>query len=196
MYNELKMEILKNNGGTYNDKLENANLKTGFMVSIEGYEYVTQDINDAIKKMVEYTEIVASKKGYYIGAWVDTQDNNKIYIDISKRLESKREAEKTARANRQKAYFDIKALDSVYLDYDIVYYSVYKNVYRMIKKDTKECYIYNKETYNENEYILENKIYNQVFIKSYDSTSEIPSNYRNDKNNYFILKDYININEL
>lgn len=196
MYNELKMEILKNNGGTYNDKLENANLKTGFMVSIEGYEYVTQDINDAIKKMVEYTEIVASKKGYYIGAWVDTQDNNNIYIDISKRLESKREAEKTARANRQKAYFDIKALDSVYLDYEIVYYSVYKNVYRMIKKDTKECYIYNEKTYNENEYILENKIYNQVFIKSYDSTSEIPSNYRNDKNNYFILKDYININEL
>lgn len=171
MYNQLKNEILKNNGGTYNKELKNANLKTGFMVSIEGFEYITNDINDAIKKMIEYSKII--KNGYFVGAWVDINDNNKIYIDISKRLESHREAEKTARANKQKAYFDIKKLESVYLNYEIVFYSLYKNIFDDM-----------------------GRLVNQVFIKGYDATNEIPSNYRNDKKNYFILKDYISINEL
>ncbi len=173
MYNELKKEIIKNNGGTYKSDLTNANLTNGYMVSITGYEYITQDINDAIKKMVEYGEIIKDKKGYFVGAWIDTQDNNKIYIDISKRLTHRRDAEETARKNKQKAYFDIKALDSVYLDYEVVFYSVYKNVYNKL-----------------------GELIDQTFKKGYDTSKEIPRVYRQDTKTYFILKDYINIQEL
>lgn len=173
MYNELKNEIIKNNGGTYNASLKNANLTSGFMVSITGYEYITQDINDAIKKMVEYSDIIKDKKGYFVGAWVDVEDQNKIYIDISIKLERRKDAILKAKANKQKAYFDVKNLTSVYLDYEIVFYSVYKNVYNKI-----------------------GELIDQIFIKGYDSTSDIPSNQRTDKTNYFIFKDYININEL
>lgn len=171
--NELKKEILKNNGGTYNAKLENANLTNGFMVSIEGWEYVTHDINDAIKKMIEYKKIVENKEGFYIGAWVDVEDNNKIYIDISKRLTSQANAKHTARKNRQKAYYDIRKEESVYLNYNIAYYSLYKNILNTT-----------------------GEIINQIFIKGYDTIKEIPANYRTDTKNYLILKDYINITEL
>ena len=48
-FEELKKEILKNNGLTCNKELKNANLTNGFMVSIQGYEYTTYDIDKAIK---------------------------------------------------------------------------------------------------------------------------------------------------
>lgn len=172
-YEELKNEILENSGGTYNANLKNANLKSGYMVSIEGYEYITQDINDAIKKMVEYSKIIENKQAYFVGAWVDTQDNDKIYIDISKHVKSKQKAQETGRKNKQKAYYDIKNNKSIYLDYNIVYYSVYKNVYDKM-----------------------GMLIDEIFIKQYDGTHDIPSHYRTDKTNYFIFKDFINIQDL
>ena len=169
----LKDEILKNGGGTYTSKLKNANLKNGFMVSIECYEYVTSNATNAVKKMIEYSKIIEDKQKYFVGAWIDIQDNNKIYIDISKHVQSRQKAGETARKNRQKAYYDIKNNKSIYLDYDIVYYSVYKNVYDKL-----------------------GVLIDEIFIKQYDSAHDIPSNYRTDKTNYFIFKDFINTQDL
>lgn len=169
----LKDEILKNEGGTYTSELKNASLANGYMVSIEGYEYITNSPIDAIKKMIEYSKIIENKQAYFVGAWVDTQDNNKIYIDISKHVKSKQKAQETGRKNKQKAYYDIKNNKSIYLDYNIVYYSVYKNVYDKM-----------------------GVLIDEIFIKQYDSTHDIPSNYRTDKTNYFIFKDFINIQDL
>lgn len=176
MYNELKREIIKNEGLTVNDELKNANLKNGFMVSIQGYEFVTYNIDKAIKKALEYKEIIKNKNNCYIGFWVDVQDDNKIYVDISKNINNLRDATKTAKKNMQKAIYNIKDNKSIYLNYDIKFYTLYKKVYKII---------------NDNKILSD-----EVFKNMYNTIKEIPSNYRTDKENYSIYKDFININEL
>lgn len=163
MFTELKKEILKNGGLTCTAELKNANLKSGFVVSTIGYEYQTTDIDKAIQKAKEYQSIIQDKKGYYIGFWVDTQDNNTIYVDISKQLTSKREAEKTARKNKQLAYYDIKHNKSIYIDYEVKFYTLYKNIYNQLGE------------------LIDQKIIRQV-----DTIKELTSNERQDKYNYFV----------
>lgn len=173
---ELKKEVLKNKGLTINKELKNANLKSGFMVSIMGYEFTTYNIDEAIKKSVEYKDIIKDKNNYYIGFWIDEEENNKIYVDISKNIISKRDAEKTAKKNIQKAIYSIKENKSIYLNYNITFYSLYKKIYK--EENNKRILI------------------DEVFKNIYNTIKEIPSNYRIDKNNYIIYKDIININEL
>ena len=170
MIENLKNEIIKNGGLTCDDKLKKVNLKNGFMVSIIGYEFTTKNIDEAIKKGVEYQNIIKDKKGYYIGFWID---NNIIYVDISKKIDNLRDATKTAKKNIQKAIYNNKTQKSIYLDYNITYYTLYK----IIKT-------------------LDDKIKDYKFIKQVDNLRDIPSNYRTDKKNYIIFKDLININEL
>ena len=172
---ELKNEIIKNGGLTINKELKNANLKSGFMVSIMGYEFITKDYNKMIDKIIEYKKILDNfnNDNYYIGVWIDKKDNDKIYIDISKNMLNFRDAEKTARKNLQKAIYNIKDNKSIYLDYEVKFYSLYKKVYN------------NKKV-----------LIDEVFKNIYNSIHDIPSNYRLDKNNYIIYKDSINIKEL
>lgn len=172
----LKKEVIKNGGLTVNYELKNANLKNGFMVSINGYEFITYNIDEAIKKSVEYKEIIKDKKNYYIGFWIDKEDNNKIYVDISKNISSLRDAEKTAKKNIQKAIYNIKDNKSIYLNYNITFYTLYKKIYKEVN---------NKKI-----------LIDEVFKNMYNTIKEIPANYRIDKNNYIIYKDSININEL
>lgn len=173
LLDEIKKDILKNEGATLNNEFKKANLKSGFMVSIMGYEFITNNIDEAIKKGLEYKEIIKDKKGYYVGFWIDTQDNNKIYVDISKNISNKRDAEKTAKKNLQKGIYSLKDNKTIYLNYNVSYYSLYKIIR------------------GKDEVIKDYK-----FIKQVDTIREIKSNYRNDKNNYIIFKDLININEL
>ena len=173
-FEELKKEILKNNGLTCNKELKNANLTNGFMVSIQGYEYTTYDIDKAIKKGIEYQNIIKDKNNYYVGFWVDVEDNNKIYVDISKNIKSLKDAKKTARKNLQKAIYNIKDNKTIYLNYEVKFYSLYKIVRDKITNDIKDY----------------------VFIKGYDIIKDIPSYYRTHKDNYIIYQDFININEL
>ena len=74
----------------------------------------------------------------------------------------------------QKAIYNIKDNESIYLNYDIKYYSLYKIIRDKITNDIKDY----------------------KFIKQYDTTHDIPSNYRTDTNNYKIFSDIINIVEL
>lgn len=170
LLDEIKKDILKNEGATLNNEFKKANLKSGFMVSIMGYEFITNNIDEAIKKGLEYKEIIKDKKGYYVGFWID---NNIIYVDISKKIDNLRDATKTAKKNIQKAIYNNKTQKSIYLNYNITYYTLYK----IIKT-------------------LDDKIKDYKFIKQTDTKREIESNYRNDKNNYFISCDYMNIQEL
>lgn len=173
---ELKNEILKNGGLTITKELKNANLKNGFMVSINGYEFTSYNINDIINKMAEYKEIIKDKNNYYIGVWIDKENNNLIYLDISKNINNLRDAEKTAKKNLQKAIYNIKKDTSIYLNYEVKFYTLYKKIYKII--DNKKILI------------------DEVFKNMYNSIKDIPSNYRIDKENYTIYKDFININEL
>ena len=170
---ELKKEVLKNKGLTVNAELKNANLKNGFMVSLMGYEFTTYNIDEAIKKSVEYKDIIKNKNNCFIGFWIDEEDNNKIYVDISKNISSRRDAEKTAKKNMQKAIYNIKDNESIYLNYEITFYSVYKKVYDKDKN-----------------------IIDEVFKNMYNTIKEIPQVFRQYKEYYSIYKDNININEL
>lgn len=174
--NELKKEVLKNGGLTCTKELKNANLKNGFMVSLNGYEFITYDIDEAIKKSVEYKDIIKDKNNYYIGFWIDKEDNNKIYVDISKRYNKSRDAVAFAKKNIQKAIYNIKDNKSIYLNYEVKFYSLYKKIYKNI--DDKKVLI------------------DEVFKNIYNNIKDIPSNYRIDKDNYIIYNDKININEL
>lgn len=170
---ELKKEVLKNKGLTVNAELKNANLKNGFMVSLFGYEFITYDIDEAIKKSVEYKDIIKNKNNCFIGFWIDEEDNNKIYVDISKNIPSRRDAEKTAKKNLQKAIYDIKDNRSIYLNYEITFYSLYKKIL-----DSN------------------NNIIDYKFIKQFDTKKAINNLQWYLKNNYVLFNDSININEL
>ena len=174
MFTQLQNDILKNGGATLDNNFKKANLKNGFMVSIQGYEFITNDIKQAIKKGLEYKDIIQNKKGYFVGFWIDTNDNNKIYVDISKQIAKKRDAITTAKKNLQKGIYSIKDDKTIYLNYDIKFYSLYKIIRDKITNDIKDY----------------------KFIKGYDIIRDIPSNYRNDTNNYKIFIDTLNINEL
>lgn len=173
---ELKNEILKNEGLTINKELKNANLKNGFMVSIMGYEFTSYNIDDIMNKMIEYKDIIKDKNNYYIGVWIDKENNNLIYLDISKNIAKSRDAITEAKRNYQKAIYNIKDNKSIYLDYNITYYTLYKKIYKII--DNKKILI------------------DEVFKNMYNKISDINANYRIDKENYTIYKDVININEL
>lgn len=173
---ELKNEILKNKGLTINKELKNANLKNGFMVSIMGYEFTSYNIDDIMNKMIEYKDIIKDKNNYYIGVWIDTENKNLIYLDISKNIKKSRDAITEAKRNYQKAIYNIKDNKSIYLNYNITYYTLYKKIYKII--DNKKILI------------------DEVFKNMYNKISDINSNYRIDKENYTIYKDIININEL
>lgn len=173
MYNELKKDIIKNGGITLNKDFKKASLKSGFMVSILGYEFITNNIDEAIKKGLEYKEVIKNKKGYYVGFWLD---GGFWYVDISKNINNLRDATKTAKKNIQKAIYNIKDNKSIYLNYEVKFYTLYKKIYKNI---------------NDKKVLID-----EVFKNMYNSIKDIPSNYRTDKENYTIYKDFININEL
>ena len=189
---DIKSYIIKNEGITLDtEKLKNTSLKSGFIVSLQDYEYKTKNIDEVISKITSYINIIntlknkeKTKKTYFVGVWYNVDDGF-YYLDISKHFEKLRDAKTFGVANKQKAIYSLKDNKSIYLDYNITYYSLYKvirdnnkiikddiiSTFDSIKDISKYLKISIKEVYN----ILNNKI--------------------NDSN-YIIYKDIINIDEL
>ena len=73
--------IIKNGGETLTKELKKAELKRGYIVSLEGTETQTRgnDYQAIIKAIEEKQEIIKDSKNMYIGLWFD---NNIMYIDI------------------------------------------------------------------------------------------------------------------
>ena len=146
MNNKKIIEIIKNEGATLDKNYNNFNSNKGFMVSIKGQEVKTDKNNiEEIKKEIEKKrEFIENKKGLYIGLWLDSDI---MFIDISIHIINYSEALEVARNNEQKAIYDLKNNDSIYLNY-LKYYTLYKVVknkdnkiidYKLIKQyDTKE----------------------------------------------------------
>lgn len=154
----------------YNEKMEQMDIKSGYIVNLLEYETTTKDKKEVEKTLKNYSKLIQNKKDYYIKYTI----NNNIYnINIVKNVARLKDTEKTARKNLQKEIVKCSDGSIIKLDYNIKYHTLYK-----IIRD-------------KNNMIIDYKL-----IKQFDSTHDIPSNYRTDKNNYIIDMDYININEL
>ena len=190
---DIKSYIIKNEGITLDtEKLKNTSLKSGFVVSLQDYEYKTKNINEVISKITSYIDIIntlknkeKTKKTYFVGVWYNIDDGF-YYLDISKHFDKLRDAKTFGVTNKQKAIYSLKDNKSMYLDYILTFYSLYKvikdddnkiikdniiSIFDNIKDISNYLKISIKETYN----ILNNKINNTSYI---------------------IYKDSININEL
>lgn len=121
--------IIENKGETLTKDLKKAELKRGYMVSLEGAETQVagndyEAINQAIK---EKQEIIKDSKDLFIGLWLDS---GVMYIDIGINIQDKTEALEFAKYNRQLAIYDLINNDSIYLkNYNFIkYYTLYEVV--------------------------------------------------------------------
>ena len=140
------MEIIKNGGSTLDYNYNNFKSDRGFMVSLKGQE-IKLNKNDiqGIKREIEKKgEFIKDKKGLFVGLWLE---DDIIYIDVSIHIVNYLKALRVARNNEQKAIYDLKNSDSIYLTY-LKYYTLYRVVkdsdnniidYKMITQyDTKK----------------------------------------------------------
>lgn len=109
---ELKDYIVENDGLTLSNDGKIANLNSGYMVSLEGYEKVYQDIKFIDLKMVKSYLKKAKEKNAFVGFWVS---DKKIYIDLSINVNERGEALELAKQNNQLAIFDCLNLKEIRL---------------------------------------------------------------------------------
>lgn len=125
-------EYIKENRGITLDihTMKNTAKKSGFSVSLAGYETKEKSIDKTIEVLKEYIKVVKNfkKDNLFVGVWYD-EKTSYYYIDISIIVNKKREAERIAKDNKQLAIYDLKNNDSIYLDYNIKFYSIYKKIY-------------------------------------------------------------------
>lgn len=133
MNNNNIIEYVKNNGGITLDKNKTSStLKSGYFVSLEGYEDTTKNIDNIIKFIDKKLEFIKDKKDFFVGVWYN-EDNQKYYVDISKHFKNKKDALYFGKKNKQLSIYDIKNNSSIDLKYNIKFYTVYK----IIRKNEK-----------------------------------------------------------
>ena len=177
---DIKEYIKENKGITLDiNTMKNTAKKSGFSVSLAGYETKEKNIDKTIEVLKEYIKVVKNlkKNNLFVGVWYD-EKTQYYYIDISMIINKRREAERIAKDNKQLAIYDLKNNDSIYLNYNIKFYSIYKKIYNNngvlineiieTTKDTiKEVISYTqlekKEIYNIINNKAENRKYN-IFI--------------------------------
>lgn len=192
MDNKKIIEIIKNEGATLDCNYNNFKSDRGFMVSLKGQE-VKVDKNDIenIKKEIEKKrEFIKDKKGLYVGLWLDDEV---MYIDISIHIIDYVEALEVARNNEQKAIYDLKNNDSIYLTY-LKYYSLYRVIkdsnnniidYKLIKQYDKREDI--KKEIKASKKTIDNIIYKS--FKQYEKRKK-------DFQDYILISDKITLEEL
>ena len=101
----IKNAIIENGGVTLDAKtLENANLKTGYMVSLSGYEVITTIDNLTINALIAHARI-AHAIGGYVGLWLS---KGKLYIDVSINENNLLKALQMGYRENQLAIYDIE----------------------------------------------------------------------------------------
>lgn len=126
MDNKRIIEIIENKGATLDYNYNNFSSSKGYIVSIKGQEVkVNKNDIQGIKKEIEKKrEFIKDKKGLFVGLWVE---DDILYIDVSVHIINYLRALEVARNNEQKAIYDLKNNDSIYLTY-VKYYTLYKVV--------------------------------------------------------------------
>lgn len=79
--------ILNNGGATFNYNGERVQMKSGYQVSKQ--DLVIVPIADFNKYLIKALVEMLDGRGEYLGVWVD---NGKVYVDISCRVATKRDA--------------------------------------------------------------------------------------------------------
>lgn len=173
---DIKEYIKENKGITLDiNTMKNTTIKNGYSVSLAGYETKEKDINKTMEVLKDYIKAVKDlkKNNLFVGVWYD-EKTQYYYIDISMIINKRREAEKIAKENKQLAIYDLKNNDSIYLNYNIKFYSIYKKIYdnngvlinEIIEttKDTiKEVINYTQLEKREVYYIINNKVENRKY---------------------------------
>lgn len=173
---DIKEYIKENKGITLDiNTMKNTTINTGYSVSLAGYETKEKNIDKTMEVLKDYIKAVKDlkKNNLFVGVWYD-EKTQYYYIDISMIINKRREAEKIAKENKQLAIYDLKNNDSIYLDYNIKFYSIYKKIYNNngvlineiieTTKDTiKEVINYTQLEKREVYYIINNKIENRKY---------------------------------
>lgn len=173
---DIKEYIKKYKGITLDiNTMKNTTIKNGYSVSLAGYETKEKSIDKTMEIVKDYIKAVKNlnKNNLFVGVWYD-EKTQYYYIDISMIISKRREAERIAKDNKQLAIYDLKNNDSIYLDYNIKFYSIYKKIYdnngvlinEIIEttKDTiKEVINYTQLEKREVYYIINNKVENRKY---------------------------------
>lgn len=179
-------EIKENNGGTYNKELKSINVKSGYMVSLQGYEVKSRTDEETEQAIIKNMEIIKGLDNAYLGAWID---EGIVYIDISVLVENKEDALELGKINNQIAIYDIQNNESIYLSY---YYTVYK-VIRNKDNDIIDYRIYKQYNYKIDiieELKIKEKRLDNVVNDSIDNIKQVLFD------TYVIIKDVIDKNEI
>lgn len=115
-----QLKKLLNNGGASLKGGKPKSLKSGYMVSLRGFEMCLKSTNykkiiKAIEEKQKQIDIIrknTQKNIYYVGLWLN---DNICYIDISMRIATKKEAIIMGLCNSQLAIFNNRKNESIYL---------------------------------------------------------------------------------
>ncbi len=91
-------------------------LTDGYAVSMKGYEKVLDKAEltpeDVSQYIAEHHDVLKKHPDAFVGTWVDS---GKSYLDISRTFKDEAKAQHEAALANQKAYFDLKAGQSIYM---------------------------------------------------------------------------------
>lgn len=185
---ELK-RIIKNGGETLTKELKKAELKRGYMVSLEGTETQTRgnDYQAIMKAIEEKQEIIKDKNNMYIGLWFD---GGIMYIDISINIQDKTEALEFGKRNKQLAVYDLENNNSIYLkDYNFI---KYYTLYQVVRDNNNNIIDYKIIEQRENMNLFKSiKASAKTLLNAtYKSINDITDKSRLIDNKYIIIKDY------
>lgn len=174
-YGIIKNEVLTNGGITLvnNKKMT---FKNGYIVSKYGFEYITKDLNDAIKTLVKY-----GKENKIVGVWYN---EGLYYVDVNLYFNKneRKKAFDVARINKQKALYNIHDAKSEEITQN--YYILYK--YNKIKND----FVYINEFLNIADIMQVLQVKKSVVYQNiYNSIDRVTSFINKGVNDYIIIKD-------
>jgi len=184
---DIKEYIKENKGITLDiNTMKNTTINTGYSVSLAGYETKEKNIDKTMEIVKDYIKAVKNlnKNNLFVGVWYD-EKTQYYYIDISMIINKRREAERIAKDNKQLAIYDLKNNDSIYLNYNIKFYSIYKKIYDNNGVLINEIIETTKDTIKE--------VINYTQLEKREIYNIINDKVENKKYNIFI--DYISIND-
>lgn len=163
---EIRSYIKENGGITLNKRGDLFIKNKGFVVSVFGKEYQTNDLEKAVNKLLEY-----SKEGLMCGVWLDSDI---YYVDVNEYYTEQEEAELVGLDNKQLAIFDLEKCESIKLiENDFILYEYDKELDDLVaigSYDTlKELARVNNITYKHaSNYLIDNFKFNMNNLKNYN----------------------------